>query len=337
MPVFVGNTKPTNPENADGGVNSKPDNDVIEITPGAIQEPDFCTCIQQCIPPLTVFTDEIGTDYYKNDISSIFMRSIEPGSGFALFYTFTKTITNIDTGVVTTLTDTTHGTYYKLNFAKWFIVDWYKIQQTLGYGKYQLEMKEVNTLSNDVITVVKSPVYHLKKYSDRRANRTVRLEISQAGKIENGNDYRNLISFNNYPSSTPRVGPFIDQIRLPGTLKFTGSSTENSRLILDNGVRSSYVLKDQERPQYELNIQLVSSEQIMLALFDGLFSNPLSVTDYNVFNHVIDPRNKNAKQYRSIPLLKEGMAVTGGSPRRKRWSYSFEMSYAYDNVFNTTI
>lgn len=337
MAIFVANTSAA-PETGVGFDIADNDKEVIRpekpYLKRVAQPPDFCTCLEQCVPDLLAFTDEVGTDFYKNDFYSAYMRSSEQGGTTALFMTFTKKIINVDTGVETTLTDVTHGDYYILKWAKWFKVSWYKIYNTLGYGRYRIELKETSTITGDVINEKISPIFHLKKYNDRLAARTVRIESYQNGRIANGNDYSSMLEYSGYPGTIVDLERFEQQIRLPGTLRFISGETENDHLVLDNADRSTYQIKDQERPAYELKIQLVSGKQIAPVIFDDLFSNPTFVTDYNWYNHVIDPRDFNAEQYLSLPLIKDSVSVDP-SPRAKRATYTIGMKYAYDNIFKT--
>lgn len=336
MPKFINN--PTTVSEIGVGQNAKGDATEI-IRPEkpylkrVAQPPDFCTCLEQCVPDLLAFTDGIGSDFYKNDFYSAYMRSGNQGGTVSTFLTFTKKIINVDTGVETTLLDSTHGDYYILKWAKWFKVSWYKISTTLGYGRYRIELRETSTTTGDVINEKISPIFHLKKYNDRLAARTVRIESYQNGRIANGNDYSNMLEYSSFPTLVD-LGQFEQQIRLPGTLRFISGETENDHLVLDNADRSTFQIKDQERPAYELNIQLVSGKQIAPVIFDDLFSNPTFVTDYNWYNHVIDPRDFNAEQYLSIPLIKDSVSVDP-SPRAKRATYTIGMKYAYDNIFKT--
>lgn len=336
MPIFVGNTS-TAGETGVGIDISDKDLDAIRPEKPYLkrvsQPPDFCTCLEQCVPDLLAFTDGIGSDFYKNDFYSAYMRSVNQGGTFSTFLTFTKKIINVDTGVETTLLDSTHGDYYILKWAKWFKVSWYKISTTLGYGRYRIELRETSTVTGDVINEKISPIFHLKKYNDRLAARTVRIESFQNGRIANGNDYSNMNEYSGFPTLV-NLGQFEQQIRLPGTLRYVPGETENDHLVLDNADRSTYQIKDQERPAYELKIQLVSGVQIAPVIFDDLFSNPVYVTDYNWYNHVIDPRDFNADQYLSLPLIKDSISVDP-SPRALRATYTIGMKYANDNIFKT--
>lgn len=320
-------------------VNKKPievgEKPATVVLPESYTIPDFCTCVMQCVPDLVVFTDEAGGDYYRNDITSVWMKSVEAGNESLSNYTFTKKIINADTGVETTLTDPTHGLYYKLQYAKWFKVSWYKVYLALGYGRYYMELKEIETTNGKTLNKVTTPIFRLQRFYNERANNTIRIEVEHHGKIHSGNDYSDLKDYVGFPVPQFYLENYVNQIRLPGRLKFTGTETENDHLVLNNDSRSTYQIKDQERPQFELLIERVSGKQVSKVLFDDLFSSPVKITDYNLFNHVVDPRNYSAARYESIPLKKNGISLLNPSTRKIRSTYKIDLIYDNDNVFKT--
>tara|TARA_R110000772_G_scaffold120327_3_gene226509 strand:- start:3775 stop:4752 length:978 start_codon:yes stop_codon:yes gene_type:complete len=287
---------------------------------------DFCTCITQCVPKLPVFTDEIGTDFYKNDKTSLFARTLN--SNLVIGSSTVFQIVNVITGVVTPLVNTTHGTLTQGIKFDLFEVDWFKIYSTLGYGKYRLEFKTTVSLYLQILDSYCSTAYHLKPYSDKLANGTVRLEFEQNGKLNHSKDFSNLLSL----TLTPVV--FRKQVRLPGSLKFESMNEETDHLTLNGKDRPSYQIKDQIRPEYTLDLHLVSSAQVVETLFNDLFANPVNVTDYNVYNFVADVDNYSATKYRSIKLMKKTSNFSATS-KQKRKSFSFAMALFNDKIFKT--
>ena len=294
---------------------------------------NFCSCITQCVPNLPVFTDEIGTDFYKNDKTSVWMKTVNYLSGSILVFSSTiyGRITNLNTGVTQTLVDGTHGVSNIGTYYWWFEVDWTLVQALMGYGNYEIEMTETSVYGASVLNEFLSPTYQLKPWSEKLANRTIRIESSQRGKLHHGNDYSRTVEI-----SGGIVTPidFTQQTRLPGALKFSGNDDEQDHLVLNDSARSSYQIKDQIRPKYELTLDLVSSYQAMSAIFDDLFSSPVNVTDYNVYNWVADPRDYYANQYKSIPLRRESDSFEADSGALRK-SFTFGMRYANDNIIKT--
>lgn len=278
---------------------------------------DFCTAVTQCVPCLKVFTDEIGSDFYKNDLFSMFLNI---GSSGTVFYRLIKiadcgeeTVTNVIDGTYGTLTDGSSATPKFVEYT-W---DFFKIWTLQGYGKYRMEIQQENTTGR-LTQAILSPVFCLAKYSAKAANRTIRIESEQSGKIQNGNNYGTYISF--------------QQIRLPGALKFSGNPSENDAEQLNNDSRSLIQIKDQLSPEYSLTLDLVSAPQLMNTMFDYLFSNKVNVSDYNVYNFVVDPRDLQAKFFRSLPLKRTDTDFSASSKTVRR-SFTFTMEYFNKNVF----
>lgn len=297
---------------------------------GLPQSKDFCTCLIQCVPALKVFTDGIGTDPLKNDFRSLFIPTVN--STAATNSTIVGTITNIQTGVVTTLADTTHGTLYEGDNYWWFKLEWFKIYNTIGLGKYQIHVVETAISGGQTINELKTPVFNLLPYSDEAANGTVRLYSKQNGKLNHGNNYSKI---KNIVALGTKLIPFEQQTRLPGRLFIKSEDIENDHLVLNNSNLSTYQIKDQLRPTYQLDLHLLSSAQVMPVVFDDMFGNQLFITDYNVYNHVVDPRDYQAVQYIDLPVRRETVNIPNPSATAKRKTYSFDMVYEYDNIFKT--
>ena len=306
----------------------KPEIETVQLADLSIDE-DFCTCVTQCVPNLRVFAGENSDDFYKNDKTSLLSRSLNIVYPVGLVASTTvMTINNVTTGVKTPLLDVTHGELILANKFVYFIVDWFKIKSTLGLGKYQLEYTTTNNFGGQVLDAFCSTTYSLKNYSDKLANGTVRLEITQTGKLNHSHDFTNFLD------SSGKKLEYTDQIRLPGSLKFEAMNEETDHLTLNGTERPSYQIKDQIKPSYKLDLHLVSAPQVIRTLFDNLFSNPVKVSDYNVYNFVADASNYNATKYRSLPLIKENSNFDP-TAKQKRKSFSFTMTYFNSNIFKT--
>lgn len=312
MPIFV---SPTTPDEETALHFSGKKTEIRTLTPKLIAEAlTFCTCATQCVPALPAFTDEIGTDFYKNDKFRMYMRLIPDGTVVALL---------IDkNGIETPLVDNTFGSL--VEFAGIFYtyeIDWFKVFDNLGYGTYHIKIE--NLLGADVIQSDQSPDFVLRKFTDKAANGTVRIETLQRGKLQHDKIY----------SSAPLGNlPFRQQIRFKGSLKFLTNVVQNSDLQLNNPNRSLAQIKDQVFPEYELLLGLVSSQQVAKTLFDYLFANEVAVSDYNVLNHVIDPRDYSAEAYRSVPIKREDES-SEPTVNNVRKTYKIKVLYANKNVF----
>lgn len=292
---------------------------------------DFCTCVVQCVPDLKVFTDGLGADPLKNDWTSFFIKTVNqyvPSTSVGS--TVTGTIKNLTTGESNTLVDTTYGDLEVGNFFYWYKIDWFKVWGEMGLGRYQITIVEEGTSGNQKINEFESVFYNLCSYSARAANGTVRIYSKQQGKLHHGNDYSNLITTAN---TTPF--PYEQQTRLPGRLVSLSPEEEDDYLVLNNGNRSSLQVKAQLRPKFKLDLYLLSSKQINKVVFDELFGQEVLVTDYNVYNHVNDPRDFYANQYIDIPVLRTSTDVPNPRGTAIRRTYSIALDYDFDNVFKT--
>jgi hypothetical protein len=272
------------------------------------QEDDFCSCIMQCIPCLPLLTDEVGTDLYKNDFFSLYQNSISGGS-------HTVHIVVDDEEIL--VTDNTYGKLYNGSAFYGYRFDAVSIWGEHGYGRYSAVLRNFDSLGNLVKTTT-SPCYELQKFSGRKANRTVRIETRQSGRLLHGNNYTNL-AMSNPAEKTLQYWP--QQIRLPGNLKISGLPVENDRLVLNNDLRTSLQILDKMGVEYDLTLEGLSVEQAFPVIFDYLFSAPVYVTDYNVYNW---------SNYRNIRLVKTAINFT---PRvAKRNTFVISMKREEENI-----
>ncbi len=287
-----------------------------EIGPGV---EDFCTCLVQCIPCLTVFTDEIGIDIYKNDKFLMY----ENVSTNVVGKVFLTKIAGDGDETEIEMVDNTYGVYDDGSADDppyiAFNADFFKIQQLLGFGRYKFRV-ELQSLFNKPLQVSPSPCFLIKKFSQRAANRTIRIEAQQTGKLKHGNNYGDKL--------------FLQQIRLPGRLIYSGDGVENDDLQLNDDSRSLVQVKDQMFAEYQLEIYLVSAPQMVTVLLDYLFANKVMISDYGVYNWVFDPANPSATFYRSLPVKKTANEFDP-SGKVKRKSFSITMEYFKKNVFKT--
>ena len=276
-------------------------------------EIDFCTCLQQCVPPLPAFTDEIGTDFYKNDRFRMFMNVIPAGT------TVLKIVQ--DNGTEYNVAGATYGNQYTATNVFTYEFLFFKIWNVIGYGIYKFVLTNLNGAS-EVVQSDESPWFNLSKYSDKAAHGTVRIETKQKGKLFSGLKYINPIIIDYYSQ----------QIRFRGYLVYSGHSINNSGLQLNSSERSRIQIKDQILPAYRLTLKLASAPQIAQTLFDYLLANDVAISDYSIFNHTIDPRNYSAQKLRSIPLTAISADFDPNHKNIKK-TYTFDMEYSEKNIF----
>jgi hypothetical protein len=270
---------------------------------------DFCTCRVQCIPCLKLLTDEIGVDKYKNDFFTLFQNSVTGGSHKVFI---------IVNGVETEITDNTFGEMFNGVNTFGYRFDAYKVwQSSQKYGEFSAVIRNYNA-DNDIVQEKYSVCYRLMKYTDKTANGTIRIETRKVGKLRHGLDYSNLVQVAS-PAKNPAY--WRQQVRLPGKLKLSGAPVELDRLMLNNNEQSSLQIMDKGDLEYDLSINLVSSEQIMDVLLDDLFANMVMVSDYNVYNF---------EKYRDVRLIRTGVELQPRVVKRK--SFTFKMKRELSNI-----
>lgn len=276
---------------------------VVNI-PSTFEEDDFCSCILQCIPCLPFFTDEVGTDEYKNDFFDIYQNSISGGS---------HEVAILVDGVETTVTDNTYGTLYEGSSFYGYRFEAFDIWTELGQYGQKIQGVIRNYDANDVlIRETYSPCFLIQRFSSRAANKTIVLEFQKSGKLRSGNDYSDL----SLGGSSTKVLPYWrSKLRLPGRLKETPQIIENSELALNDQMQSRLQIMDSMTRTYDLEVDLVSESQIMHVILDSMFANKVLVTDYNVYNF---------EKYQSLWLKRVGMDFPTGVVKRKKIVFKME-------------
>jgi len=247
--------------------------------PSIREDSDFCTCIKNCIPDLKFLTDEIGTNAEKNDFFSMYQNSAPSG---------THTIHIVIDGAETLVTDNTYGTYFDGVVFQGYKFEAYKIWLANGYGSYYFIMRSYNSFGT-LIETETSPTMRLKRYTDREANGTVRIETQKVGSLRHGKKYFDL-SLNGGVQSR---NYWSQQIRFPGALKLAGLPIETSGVVNNTVNQFRVQTFDTMSTEYDLQLNLLSSAQVEAFLFDDLFANTVLVSDYNV---------RNFKVYRNLKL-----------------------------------
>jgi hypothetical protein len=273
-------------------------------------EADFCSCIMQCIPCLPLLTDEVGSDQYKNDFFTVYQNTPTGGS---------HTLHIVVDDEEVEITDSTYGVEYNGEVFYGYRFDAYKIWQEHGYGRYSAIMRAYDSTSN-LIKTTESPCYQLDKYGDRTANRTVRIETRQKGKLLHGNNYTDL----RLQGSPKPLAFWRQQIRLPGMLKPPKFVTENDRLTLNDDLRSSLQVMDRMVLEYDLILERLSEDQALPVILDYLFANTVYVSDYNVYNW---------GKYRNVRLIKQ--EVDNSSRVARRNTLTIKMRREEDNIEKT--
>lgn len=279
----------------------------FEVSNGS-EEGDFCVCRIQCVPALKFFTDEIGVDSAKNDFFSLFQMSI-PGGTHKVYIT-------VENNNPVEITNNNYGTLY--TGSTWVSYEFtaFKIFNQIGYKKFYCTITNLDG-SGAIVATLNSAPRNLIKYSDQSANGTITIETNKNGILRHGNNYSNL------ELAGGTIMKFIrNQIRLSGSLEWSGAPLEKTRLTLNGNLQDSLQVFEKMEMEYDLKIVLASSEQIIPVLLDDLFANAVYVTDYNLFNF---------EKYSRLKVFRESNDFTAGRSARRK-SFVVKVKRAYSNI-----
>jgi hypothetical protein len=275
---------------------------------------DFSTCTVQCIPNLKLLTDEIGADWYKNDWFTLYQNSVTGGS-----HTLHIVIDNTDIEI----TDNTYGNEYVGAVFYGYKLDAYKIWLEHGYVDFRCVMRNYD-VNNNLVKEDWSVCMKLQKFSDQTANGTVVIESRKNGSLRNGKKYYDLRM-----TGGSKTLPWWDQrVRLPGKLKRSGFPIELSGVALNDGLQSRQQIFDTMGEEFDLTINLVSSEQIIPVIFDDLFANMVMVTDYNAYNF---------ESYQRVRLVRESIAIQPRVVKRKSITFKMVNEQKKNEKFNDSL
>ncbi len=260
---------------------------------------EFSTCLTQCIPPLKMFTDEVGSDLYKNDWFSMYQNVLSGGSNELYLVVNDEEIQ---------VTDGTYGDIYDADAFFGYKFFAYDIWTQHGYGSYRAVMRKYDS-SGNLIKEEWYPCFQIMKWSEKMANGTVVIESHKNGVLRNGNSYADLTI----------SGPFFlknwrQRVRLPGKLKRSGYPIELLGVTMNDLTQTRKQVFDTMGETFDLQINLVSSDQINPVIFDDLFANIVYVTDYNVYNF---------ESYKKVRLVRESIEMQPRVVKRK--SFVFKM------------
>lgn len=168
------------------------------------------------------------------------------------------------------ISNNTYGEFYSTGTLKagvWgFKLDWYKVANSLGFGKYTLNIDIDSPALRGEFS--KDFCFQLIPFSCDNADGTVRITTIKNGYIENGFDYRDL-----------SIGDWVDQIRLYGSFKFDDYETTVDNLKLANGDLEQ--IQTQVIDNYNLVLRGINSTVSTEFVKDSLLANTMFIDDYN--------------------------------------------------------
>lgn len=238
---------------------------------------------RDCCFILNVLAQTVGSDPFKNDMSSVifFYSNAFTGASMVL-----EKLVNGEWEEVETLDNNEYGTLYEYGFKEnskeeklmGYVLEWQLVLQDLdlGEGSYRIKTIEQNILSEEE-TNQYSMQFCLKEYTPARADGTVRIDYWHTGIMgdladdKKTKDYDDLTWFN--------------EIRLPDSIfGYNKSSYEETHVRYENG-RQVY-LKDDQVQSYTLKTGRLPSLIHDILRSDILQAEQMAVTDYNSVNPV---------------------------------------------------
>lgn len=247
---------------------------------------DCCFCVPNCdwdLPAIANLSNP--TDSYTNDrkdfIIQIADNSTVTGTLIKVFPNGTET--------PYVITDNTYGDYFSLGTLKsnvWgFYLDWYKVANLLGFGKYKFNITVLNSSATETFNE-DSVNFRLMPYSCDNAHRTVRLETEQSGYFEGGFDYTGI-----FYQITTIIGTNINvtarstwsqQIRLWGRFFREGYNFTVDNIVIQG--RGQEQVQAQTVRKYSLLIDTIENKVSYPVITDLLLSPNVKISDYNIEN-----------------------------------------------------
>ena len=273
---------------------------VIDFDPPSISTPD--NPFKVCCYPLRVFGDLSDTDSYKNDFTG-FLKA------FPLQYSVTMKLEKYDETAGTwssvgTLSNQVSRTKDNLTYYG-HKVEWRNYLSSNGAGKYRFkwETGSGSLYSNE---------YCLEAYSQRRADRTVRIEYTWDSVIgdENQTEIRDFAGME-----------WPNQIRLFESIFYGRRGTfEKEQVRLQSGEEKT--IKKSFREAYSLELRQASMEMHKELMYGVLMADEILISDYN---------SENADSFVDVSVEINSGYEPNYQGSRPYPSVEFELIDKYDN------
>ena len=225
---------------------------------------------------LPVFADLIGTDEFKNDVSSVIFHY---GEGVTSVVLKLEQWLDGSWFEVDTLNNNDMGTFYDLGFITddkgrnyiGYKIEWFKVITDHGEGIYRV--KTIDTTIFGVNNQYTTPKC-LQKYLPNRANGTVKIETITNNLRGDKNDPTDVIDFGELD--------WYDSIRVCGIMEFESSQYEREFTEYRNGAEKW--IKNEQKPKFILKLKPVPEFVHKFIKTDVLQADEIRITDYNKTN-----------------------------------------------------
>lgn len=264
---------------------------------------DFCHCDFECEYEEMKFALPGGEDY-QNDLSYLLEEVVDP-AGTIVFDLYK------DGSLVGSITNNTYGTYYGIgavpndsttdqSLKSGFIVDWEKIYNALGGGKYYFKISVTNFSR---LVEKETGKYKLRLFDEISANNTAVIKTFQNGYIQGGLDYTGL----NWGL----------EFRVGGKLTYGVPDFEKDT-YLSSGRRETQI-QDQIINNYSLECDLIPSVISRQMIENSMLSNEYLIMDYNLFND-------KSLTYQDISVYPEGVEEAEYFAQSTNGNFTFAFS-----------
>lgn len=234
-----------------------------------------------------------GGDDHENDYVSFLFKLVRSSDsiGVELFKGCDNKVDDIN--------DDTFGQFYSVfqsneTFLSGFRIDWLKVQQTHGYGKYYIKVT-LSILGQE--STIETHEFEVKEYSDLLADGTVKIETIQNGKIINGLDFTGI--------------DWVNSIRVPG---FFGK--KEYEFETDNYIDSNRTIKQiQDKTYRTYSLVMNSAMNWANNIFEReILANNIFLTDYNLENYEV---------YRKVEVYPDSIEKQDHKITRKDYEIKF--------------
>jgi len=266
---------------------------------------DVDPCDLDCPYKEKVFAHSTDTDFWKNDKSSFENQKVIAAD--TIVYKIVKDGVEIET-----ITDDTFGEFYN-GFTNqplyvFFVVYWKNVFDTHGSGSYFIRTEKTIVGKS---TTTDSRCFQLIEYTDKRANRTTRIESYQSGNIERSQfDYTDLVE-----------GGWYSSYRIAGILQ-----TPQSTKVTDNYHDQDWQLQqiqDSIEDEWTLQTELLPSEITTYLRYNLSLANRVLITDYNIYAHEL---------YRRVPLYLTGLEKSDEWAKQPKRAYELTFNDKVQNI-----
>lgn len=228
---------------------------------------DFCPCDYQPAYYEYAFVYQTDVlDWYKNDYKDLLIDNQDTENGAVDFYLVTPSGQEI-------LIDDTIGDFYDFgdlsDTKKGAVIKWHLVADLYGFGFFKI--KTILTSFGNTSEYI-SHDYYVVPFTERLADRTVKIETTHNGYIGNKFDYQG-INWRRY-------------IRVEGMVSSMNAKPVNIRYV--NSRRNSTQIQTKVEYDYKLTLESVNSDIFTPLFNDRLLANTVLLTDYSLMNPLRD-------------------------------------------------